>query len=287
MTVESGTQEPWDWEVDHRTRWNHWNWQNLWAYRHLLGRLIRREFLINYQQTILGPVWVVLQPVLTLIVYVLVFGKWLGVDTGTAPPVLFFLSGILLWGLCNDVFTGTAFIFSWYSYLFSKVYFPRVIIPLSIAGTQLARFAIQLGLLVIVLVYYAMTGRFQFSFNAWLLFLLPAVLLTAAFALALGMIFSIVTAQYRDLSNVVHIGIRLFMFVTPVIYPVSLVPSGIRWLVRLNPLTAVFEAFRRGILGQGQFTTGELVYSITFIMILLWLAMAWFHKQAARLIDVV
>lgn len=287
MAVDPGTNEHWEWEIDHCARWGQVDLRQLWSFRHLLGRLIRREFLVNYQQTILGPLWVVLQPVLTLIVYVLVFGKWMGVDTGTVPPVLFFLSGILLWGLCNDLFTGTAFIFSQYSYLFTKVYFPRMIIPLSVGGTHLARFAIQLLLLIVVMVFYGLTGRFGFSFNAWLLFVLPAVLLTAAFSMALGLIFSIATARYRDLSNIVHLGIRLAMFITPVIYPVAMVPDGLRWLVRINPLTAVFEVFRYGLLGQGLFTAGDLIYSIVFITLLFLFALAWFNKLATKLIDVV
>lgn len=287
MAVDPETNEHWEWEIDQRTRWGIADWHQLWSYRHLLGRLIRREFLVNYQQTMLGPLWVVLQPVLTLVVYVLVFGRWMGVDTGTIPPVLFFLSGILLWGLCNDLFTGTAFIFQHYSYLFTKVYFPRLIIPLSVAGTHLLRFAIQWVLLLLVMGYYGLTGRFFFTFNAWLFFLLPAILLTAAFWLAMGLLFSVATARYRDLSNIVHLGIRLAMFVTPVIYPVAMVPDGLRWLVRINPLTAVFEVFRFGLLGQGVFTTVDLVYSAVFIIALLLFAFAWFNKQATKLIDVV
>ncbi|WP_276481840.1 ABC transporter permease [Paraflavitalea pollutisoli] len=287
MAADPGTNDHWEWEIDHRARWGIVDLRQLWSFRHLLGRLIRREFLVNYQQTMLGPLWVVLQPVLTLVVYVLVFGRWMAVDTGTVPPVLFFLSGILLWGLCNDLFTGTAFIFTHYSYLFTKVYFPRVIIPLSIGGTHLARFAIQFFLLIGVLFFYGITGRFEFAFNAWLFFVLPAVLLTAAFSLAMGLIFSIATARYRDLSNIVHLGIRLAMFITPVIYPAAMVPEGLRWLVRINPLSAVFEVFRYGLLGQGLFTPGDLIYSVVFITLFLLFALAWFNKLAAKLIDVV
>ncbi|AXY78688.1 ABC transporter permease [Paraflavitalea soli] len=248
---------------------------------------MRRDFLVQYQQTILGPLWVVLQPILTLVVYVLVFGRWMGIQTGDTPPVLFFLCGILLWGLCNDLFTGTAFIFTYYSYLYSKVYFPRLIIPFSVAGTHLARFLIQVLLLLIVLAYYWICGNFRVSLNPWVFFSPFVILLTAAFSLSLGLIFSILTARYRDLSNIVHLGIRLFMFVTPVIYPLSLVPDSIRWLVNVNPLTALFEVFRYALLGQGSFTSGQLIYSTVSISILLIFSLAWFNKQAARLIDVV
>ncbi|MBO9562314.1 MAG: ABC transporter permease [Niastella sp.] len=287
MALSAGTNDHWDWEVGSRSTWGSWSFQELWAYRHLLFRFIRRDFLLNYQQTILGPLWIVLQPVLTLVVYVLVFGKWIGVSTGTVPPVLFFLCGILLWGLCNDLFTGTAFIFTWYNYLYSKVYFPRLIIPFSITGTHLARFLIQLVLLLVVFVYYWFWRSQPVVLNVWLLFVPIAVLLVAAFSLSLGLLFSILTARYRDLSNIVHLGIRLFMFVTPVIYPLALVPQGIRWLVTINPLTALFEVFRYALLGQGSFTAGQLAYSSLSIILMLVLSLVWFNKQSARLIDVV
>jgi lipopolysaccharide transport system permease protein len=286
MALTAGTNEPWDWEISNRSSCRNWSVKELWAYRHLLFRFIKRDFLINYQQTLLGPLWVVLQPVLTLIVYVLVFSRWMGIDTGSTPPALFFLCGILLWGLFSDLFTGTAFIFTHYSSLYNKVYFPRLIIPFSVAGTHLLRFLIQLVLLVAVFVYYSIYRDFSFTFNFWLLILPLSILLTAIFALALGLIFCILTARYRDLSNIVHLGIRLFMFVTPVIYPVSLVPSGIRWFVQVNPLSALFEVFRYALLGQGLFTMWQLLYSAVFIIIVFFIALVWFNKQAIRLIDI-
>lgn len=286
MALTAGTNEPWDWEISNRSSWRNWSVKELWAYRHLLFRFVKRDFLVNYQQTLLGPLWVVLQPVLTLIVYVLVFGRWMGINTGSSPPVLFFLCGILLWGLFSDLFTGTAFIFTYYSSLYNKVYFPRLIIPFSVAGTHLLRFLIQVVLLIIVFVFYALYRNFNFTLNFWLLVLPLAILLTALFALALGLIFCILTARYRDLSNIVHLGIRLFMFVTPVIYPVSLVPSGIRWFVNANPLSALFEVFRYALLGQGLFTMGQLLYSTVFIILIFFIALGWFNKQAIRLIDV-
>lgn len=287
MGFEGDTNAHWDWEISNRSSWRNWSLRELWGYRHLLFRFIKRDFLVNYQQTILGPLWVILQPALTLVVYVWVFGNWMGIPTGSAPPVLFFLCGILLWGLCNDLFTGTAFIFTHYSYLYSKVYFPRLIVPLSVAGTHIVRFLIQLILLLIVFGYYWIWRGYPVAFNRWTCFLPVAMLLTALFALSFGLIFSILTARYRDLTNIVHLGIRLFMFVTPVIYPVSLVPAGIRWFVNANPLSPLFEVFRYALLGQGTFTSGQLLYSTLSIMLLFFFSLAWFNKQAVKLIDVV
>ncbi|WP_206513755.1 ABC transporter permease [Pseudoflavitalea rhizosphaerae] len=286
MPLTADRNEPWDWENSNRSSWRNWAGKELWAYRNLLFRLIKRDFLVNYQQTLLGPLWVVLQPILTLIVYVLVFGRWMGVDTGASPPVLFYLCGILLWGLFSDLFTGTAFIFTHYSSLYTKVYFPRLIIPLSVTGTHLLRFLIQFLLLVAIFVFYAVFRDFSFPLNFWLLTLPLSILLTALFALALGLIFCVLTARYRDLGNIVHLGIRLSMFVTPVIYPLSLVPSGIRWFAQVNPLSALFEVFRYALLGQGEFTMWQLLYSTIFIIITFFIALIWFNKQAIRLIDI-
>ncbi|HVK49337.1 MAG TPA: ABC transporter permease [Pseudobacter sp.] len=286
MPLTAESNEHWDWENSNQSSWSNLSVKELWAYRNLLFRLIKRDFLVNYQQTLLGPLWVVLQPILTLIVYVMVFSRWMGVDTGSSPPVLFYLCGILLWGLFSDLFTGTAFIFTHYSSLYTKVYFPRLIIPISVAGTQLLRFLIQFLLLVAVFIAYAVFRDFSFPLNFWLLVLPLSILLTAVFALALGLIFCVLTARYRDLSNIVHLGIRLSMFVTPVIYPVSLVPSGIRWFAQVNPLSALFEVFRYALLGQGVFTMWQLLYSAVFIIITFFIALIWFNKQAIRLIDI-
>lgn len=278
--------EPWDWEVSNQNSWRSWSFGALWAYRQLLFSFIKRDFLVNYQQTLLGPLWVVLQPVLTLVVYVLVFGRWMGVPTGDAPPVLFFLCGILVWGLFSDLFTGTAFTFTHYSSLYTKVYFPRLIIPLSITGTQLLRFLIQLMLLLTVLLFYVVFRGFEWRPNVYLLLLPVVVALIALFGLGLGLVFCILTARYRDLSNIVHLGIRLFLFVTPVIYPLSMVPEGIRGFAHMNPLSSLFELFRYALIGEGLFSTGQLLYSGSFILVLLLLAVVWFNKQAAKLVDV-
>lgn len=286
MSLTADRNEPWDWEISNRNSWRNWSVKELWAYRNLLFRFIKRDFLINYQQTLLGPLWVVLQPVLTLVVYMMVFGRLMGVDTGSSPPVLFFLCGILLWSLFSDLFTGTAFIFTHYSSLYTKVYFPRLIIPFSVAGTHLLRFLIQLVLLAVVFIFYVVFRGFSIPLSFWLLILPLSILLTAVFALAIGLIFCVLTARYRDLNNIVHLGIRLCMFVTPVIYPVSLVPSGIRWFVQVNPLSALFEVFRYALLGQGLFSMWQLLYSAVFIIITFFIALIWFNKQAIRLIDI-
>ncbi len=253
----------------------------------MVGSLIRRDFLLNYQQTILGPVWVLLQPVLTLVTYVLVFGKLVGIPTGTIPPVLFYFSGIVLWNFFSDSFSGTAFTFKDNAHIFSKVYFPRIVMPLSVVSTHFIRFAIQLLLLLLLVAYYWLFLGLTFSFTSWVLVLPVVVAFVGMMGLALGLISSVLTAKYRDVINLVTLGIRLFMFVTPVIYSVLTVPEDVRWIVQINPLTPLFELFRFALLGEGAVTVLQLGYSMLFIVILLAGAVLVFNKQGDKLIDVV
>lgn len=280
-------KEHWDWEFGSRTSWWGWSVGELWGYRSLLGRLVRRDFLLNYQQTVLGPVWVLFQPILTLITFVLVFGKLVGISTGTIPPVLFYLAGIVLWNFFNDSFIGTAFTFRENAHVFSKVYFPRLVVPFSVVTTHFVRFMMQFVLLLLVLVWFWVVEGVPVEVNAWALFLPFGLLLTGCIGLSLGLIFSVLTAKYRDLVNLVHLGVRLLMFLTPVIYPLAIIPENVRWLVVLNPLTPLFEVFRYGLLGDGTFTVLQLLYSTVFALVLLLVAFMAFNKQGDKLIDVV
>ncbi|EMR00857.1 ABC transporter permease [Cesiribacter andamanensis] len=248
---------------------------------------MRRDFLLNYQQTVLGPLWILFQPILTLVTFVLVFDKLVGIPTGTIPPVLFYLAGIVLWNFFNDSFLGTSFTFRENAQIFSKVYFPRLVVPLSVMSTHFFRFLMQLVLLLIVLLWYWVVEGVPVSVNAWLLFFPLSVLLIGCIGLSLGLIFSVLTAKYRDLVNLVHLGVRLMMFLTPVIYPVAIIPKDVQWLVQLNPLTPLFEVFRYGLLGDGTFGVGQLLYSTLFALVLVVVSFMIFNKQGDKLIDVV
>ncbi|MFC5269476.1 ABC transporter permease [Adhaeribacter terreus] len=277
----------WDWEIGNKTSfWNH-SLKELWAYRHLLAGLVRRHFLLNYQQTVLGPLWILFQPTLTLVTYLLVFNKLVGISTGSIPPILFYLAGIILWNFFNDSFTGTSSTFKEHAHVFSKVYFPRIIMPVSVICTQLLRFGIQFIMLLCVMSYFSFTGDFSFPFNSGL-FALPLVILNVgAFSLGLGLIFSVLTAKYRDMTNMVTLGVRLLMFLTPVIYPLATIPENVRWLVQLNPLTPLFELFRLAMLGEGTVAPNALLYSVGFTLLLLAGAWLLFNKQGDKLIDIV
>ncbi|QHL89094.1 ABC transporter permease [Nibribacter ruber] len=277
----------WDWEITPKTSfWAH-STQELWAYRHLLAGLVRRYFLLNYNQTVLGPLWILFQPVLTLATYVLVFNKLVGISTGALPPVVFYAAGIVLWNFFSDSFMGTSNTYRENIQLFSKVYFPRIIMPVSVVSTQFLRFLIQMGMLLAVILYYSLVTDYAFQWT-WNLLLLPAaVALVGLLGLGLGLLFSVLTAKYRDITNLVSLGVRLLMFVTPVIYPLTVIPEKLRWVVQLNPLTPLFELFRLALLGQGLVTPMQLAYSLVLAVILLLGAVLFFQKQGDRLIDVV
>ena len=279
-------EKKWDWELSPSTSWWGTSLMDIWSYRHLALGLVRRDFLLVYQQTILGPLWVLLQPLLTMITYVVVFGKVVGISTGGIPPVLFYLSGIVLWNLFNDSFTGISSTFRDNAQIFSKVYFPRLIIPLARLSGYVLHFSIQFVLLLLVLAYYLLAGRLPVPDPQWLLLVPIAIVLVGGTSLALGLFFSILTAKYRDMSHLISLGVRLFMFLTPVIYPVSYVSEKWRWLVQLNPLTPMFELFRRALLGQGVVSASQVIYSFGLIALLLLLALLSFNKQGDKLIDI-
>ncbi len=284
---ENIKKEHWEWEFGSNTTWWGWSVRELWAYRNLLKRLVRRDFLLNYQQTVLGPVWILFQPILTLVTYVLVFDKLVGISTGSIPPVLFYLAGIVLWNLFNDSFIGTAFTFRENAQIFSKVYFPRLVVPLSVMSTHFIRFLLQFMLLLIVMVWYWVVEDVPVAINAWIMLLPFALLIIGSVGLSLGLIFSVLTAKYRDLVNLVHLGVRLLMFLTPVIYPLAIIPNDIRWLVVLNPISPLFEMFRFALFGDGTFTVLQLLYSVVFAIILMFVSFMAFNKQGDKLIDVV
>ncbi|MFD3000903.1 ABC transporter permease [Pontibacter toksunensis] len=277
----------WDWEIQSRTTWMGASLEELWAYRHLLVGLVRRDFLLNYQQTVLGPFWILFQPVMTLATYVIVFGKLVGIPTGSVPPVLFYLSGIVLWNLFSDGFNGTSATFRENAHIFSKVYFPRLIMPLSQLSTHFMRFLFQMILLLLAIAYYLLFEDVSVQLTPWLIGLPFVILLVNLFALSLGLLFSVVTAKYRDLANLVGLGIRLLMFLTPVIYSVDYIPENVRWIVLMNPLTPLFELFRLSLLGDGTVTIPQLTYSVLFICLFFIGSILIFNKQGDKLIDVV
>ena len=238
-----------------------------------------------YQQTLLGPLWMVIQPILTVLTYVLIFDKVIGLETEGVPAFLFYLTGITLWSLFSDIFLGTSGTFVSNAHIFSKVYFPRIIAPLAILLLHLLRFLIQLLLLIIVLAWYHFTDRYHVGGN-WLLSI-PVIFMTAGMAFGAGLIFSVFTAMYRDLFNLQQLLVRLLMFLCPIFYALSMVPSEKKWLVSLNPLSSFFEVFRYAFIGKGAVSLRELSYSGMWMVALITAGVLLFNKRGDKLMDVI
>ena len=275
----------WEWEIKPEKSWFGTNLKELFAYKDLLFRLVRKEFLLRYQQTILGPLWVLIQPVLTVFVLVIVFNRVMKVPIPDIPPVLFYLSGITLWTLFSDILNGTASTFLANLDVFNKVYFPRLIAPLSITFLHCFRFLIQFSLLLIVFLFYYFNGIVEIDVLR-LLWGVPPVLICIGFALGGGLIFSIVTAKYRDLANLLGMFVSLLMFICPIFYSMVTVSPTIHWLAYINPLTPLFEMFRYAFFGIGRFTGIQLLYSFAFMSLVLFYGVLLFNKKGDQLLDV-
>jgi lipopolysaccharide transport system permease protein len=285
MTVKG--ERTWDWTISSKTSYWNESLKVLWSYRHFLVSLVRKNFLLNYQQTILGPAWMIFQPIVTLVIYVVVFGKVVGVSTGSVPPVLFYFAGIVLWNFFSETFNETSATFRANAQVFSKVYFPRIIIPISDLITQFLRFLIQFVFLLLVITYYLVIQKTHLSISWWFFTFPLSVCIVGGIALGMGMIFSVLTAKYRDMINFGGLIVRLLMFLTPVIYPLATVSKEFRWVVLLNPLTPLFELFKIALLGEGVFMFSQFIYSLVFMFFILMLAILLFNKQGDKLIDVI
>lgn len=259
-------------------------WREIWRYRDLLLLLVYRDFVSLYKQTILGPLWFLIQPILTTIVFTIVFGQIAGISTDGVPGVLFYLSGITCWSYFSECLTKTSETFTLNANIFGKVYFPRIIIPLSVVVSNLLRFGVQFLLFLGFCLWYAVRGN-SFSMN-WVAALFPLlVLMMGLLSLGLGMIISSLTTKYRDLRFLLQFAIQLLMYATPVIYPVSALPEKYRGWILANPLTAIVETFRYGFLGAGQFVPTQLAYSATVMVIVLLVGVVIFNRVEKTFMD--
>ncbi|MDB4438560.1 ABC transporter permease [bacterium] len=285
ITPISPRESPWTLEITSRRGLLDVPVQDIVRYRDLLYLFVRRDFVAFYKQTILGPLWFLIQPILTTLMMTLVFGKIAGLSTDGLPKLLFYLAGITMWGYFSECLGKTATTFTANAHLFGKVYFPRLITPLASVISNLIKFTIQLALFLTFWGYFLAKGIVQPQPTA---FLLPVLLvLMAMTSLGLGLIFSALTTKYRDLSFLLGFGIQLFMYATPVIYPVSTIPEKYSWIIRTNPVTPLIETFRHGFLGTGAFTWGALGYTTIFASIILVIGIITFNKVEATFMDTV
>lgn len=262
------------------------NLKELWYYRDLLLMLVKRDFVTFYKQTILGPIWFIIQPLLTMLMYVLVFGQLAKISTDGLPQTAFYLCGITIWNYFSESLNKTSTVFKDNSSVFGKVYFPRLIMPLSIVFSGLVKLGIQFTLFIGVVLYYTFIDE-KLHPNYWIAATPFLILLMAAFALGLGMIFSSLTNKYKDLSFLLVFGVQLFMYATPVVYPISAMPEKYKFVNSLNPLSSIFECFRHGYLGSNNFNPNDLIYSTITIFFLLIIGALIFNKVEKSFMDTV
>jgi lipopolysaccharide transport system permease protein len=266
------------------------NFSDLWRYRDLLAMFVRRDFVSFYKQTILGPLWFFIQPIFTTIVFSFVFGNLAGISTDGLPKFLFYLTGITSWNYFSDCLTKTSTVFRDNANIFGKVYFPRLIMPISIVVSNLVRFGVQLLLMICMMVYFYFFPIQGTSFEVTSgIFLFPLlVILMALLGLGLGLIITAMTTKYRDLTFLVTFGVQLLMYATTVIYPLSYAKEkGYSTIVELNPMTGIIEAFRYAFLGKGEFTLGSIGYSIVVTLIILFLGIIIFNKTEKNFVDTI
>ncbi len=266
------------------------NFNDLWRYRDLLVMFVRRDFVSFYKQTILGPLWFFIQPIFTTIVFSFVFGNLAGISTDGLPSYLFYLTGITSWQYFSDCLTKTSTVFRDNANIFGKVYFPRLIMPISIVVSNLVRFGVQLLLMICMMIYFYFFPIPGTSFEVTIgIFLFPLlVLLMALLGLGLGLIITAMTTKYRDLTFLVTFGVQLLMYATTVIYPLSYAKEkGYSTIVELNPMTGIIEAFRYAFLGKGEFTFGSIGYSIVVTLIILFLGIIIFNKTEKNFVDTI
>ena len=263
------------------------DFKEIWRYRDLLVMFIKRDIVTQYKQTILGPTWYFIQPALTTIMYMVVFGGIAGISTDGLPQPLFYLAGIVLWQYFSECLNKTSATFTQNQHIFGKVYFPRLISPLSNVLSNLVRMSIQFLLFLIVYVYYVAVGVDVMP-NAYALLLPILIVMLAGLSLGFGIIISSMTTKYRDLTILFTFIVQLWMYATPVIYPLSTISNEkIRMLMGINPLTSIFEAFKYGMLGVGQFSWGGLGYSFGFMVVLLLVGVVVFNKVQRSFMDTV
>ena len=281
--------EDWDIEITPKNSLFDLRLKDTWHYRDLLLLLVRRDFVSFYKQTILGPVWFFVQPIITILIYNLIFSNLAGIKTDRIPAPLFYLAGTVIWNYFADCLTKTSTVFKDNAAMLGKVYFPRLIMPLSIVLSNLVRFAVQFSLFLAFMVIYWGKGAVIVP-NATIILFPLLIVIIAALGLGLGMIISAVTTKYRDLAFVVTFGVPLLMYTTTVVYPLSTAVTkypAYSWLIKYNPITAVIETLRYGFLGQGSFSWGLLAYSTSVTAVILLIGIIIFNKVERTFVDTV
>lgn len=286
-TVTESSQDDWTLVVKPQTPWWDLRLKDVWNYRDLLWLFVRRDFVSTYKQTILGPLWFFIQPLLTMIMFVIIFSGVARIPTDGLPPSLFYLAGMTPWNFFAACLMSTSTTFISNANLFGKVYFPRLVVPLSIVISNLVQFLVQFLLFAGFYVWFMATGSDLRPNLLYILLLTPLLLaMMGLLGLGAGIAVSSVTTKYRDLARLVSFGIQLMMYATPVIYPLSVIPEKYKWLIELNPMTSIIQTFRAIFLG-GEVPWGGLCVSGLVTLAVLLVGMVLFNKVEKTFVDTV
>lgn len=280
-------EENWSLVIRPQSKWWDFRLKEIWEYRDLIRIFVRRDIVSIYKQTILGPLWFFLAPIFTVIAYNFVFGSIAGMSTDGIPGPVFYLAGTTLWGYFQTSFTATSSTFTGNAAIFGKVYFPRMVAPISTVISSLFKFGVQMMMFLAFLAYYMIFEDTTLHFTNWIYLFPVLVIMMSGLSLGVGIIVSSLTTKYRDLRNFVGFGITLLMYITPVIYPASAVKGAMYDLIRFNPIAPIIEAFRLGFTGSGTVTFIDLAYSAVFTAIVMVVGMMLFHRVEKTFMDTV
>jgi lipopolysaccharide transport system permease protein len=279
-------RDDWTMIISPKNRWFETNLMELWRYRDLILLFVRRDFVAVYKQTILGPLWFLVQPLTSTIVFTVIFGRIAQIPTDGLPPALFYMSGIVIWnyfagclGKTSDTFTSNAGIFG-------KVYFPRLTVPVATVISTFVTFAIQFGLFLVILIYFVFKGGVVKP-NLWVLIIPFLLLQMATLGLGFGIFVSSLTTKYRDLTFLIAFGTQLWMYATPIVYPMSQIPEKWQWVYALNPMAAIVETFRYALLGAGAIKIWQLGVSLGVTVLVLFLGIILFSRTEKTFMDTV
>jgi len=289
MEKKSFAEGEWLYEIGPKNNFFSLNLNEVWRYRDLLMLFVKRDVVTVYKQTILGPLWYLIQPLFTSIIFTIIFNNVAGIETGNVPSFLFNLSGIIVWNYFTSCLNETSDTFKKNAAIFGKVYFPRIILPMSIVITNLVKLGIQLFIFVCFYIFYLFKGM-NSELNWALLFFPFLVLIMGLLGLGMGMIISSMVTKYRDLTFLVSFGVQLLMYVSAVMYPMSLLKEKLPefgWLIEYNPLAYVVETSRYLLLGEGSISIGGLLYTISVSIILFFFGLVVFNKTEKSFIDTV
>jgi len=262
------------------------DFKEIWQYRDLFSLFVKRDIITQYKQTVLGPLWFLIQPILNTIIFMVVFGGIAKISTDGLPQPLFYMIGIVTWNYFSDCLNKTSSTFTSNQAIFGKVYFPRLIVPLSTVASGLIRLGIQFLLFVVVYVYFLIKGA-NIAPNIYILLVPVLILMLAGLSLGFGIIISSMTTKYRDLTILFTFIVQLWQYATPVMYPLSMIPEQYRWVAVVNPVTSIVETFKYATMGVGTFSWWQLGYSFGFMIVLLGIGIVVFNKVQRSFMDTV